>query len=70
MRAPCSFFAVCLLSKVRRRRTGYKAHFLVVPNDGFVSKIARIHSVSDIWTTFVPAKIVHISEKSIYQKAI
>ena len=29
-----------------------------------------IHSVPDIWTTFVPAKMVHISKKSIKQKAI
>ena len=29
-----------------------------------------IHPIPDIWATFVQAKMVHISEKSIKQKAI
>ena len=28
----------------------------------------HIHSVPDVWTTSVPAKVVHISEKTIHQK--
>ena len=34
------------------------------------SKQTDIHPIPDIRTTFVPAKMVHISEKSIKQKAI
>ena len=30
----------------------------------------EVHPIPDMWTTFVPAKMVHISEKSIKQKAI
>ena len=36
----------------------------------FHDYIDELHPIPDIWTTYVPAKMVHISEKSIKQKAM